>query len=152
MRRFIILAIIGLAGCAQTATVSPQAIAAGAPQAFYPTFPEALFIAASEVCTAPGEVVIRPNRSNMRCEALPTPPVAAGLILEFDGTVESLPRFVYAVIAQQQANGFLVTLDTYIDVPQDGGGVRKVRFAEMGNQIEARDILTMTGGTLLPAN
>ena len=97
MRFFAPLALVVLAGCTAVATGSTEAaLRGGAQQAYFPSYPEGLFFAAAATCDEPGQTVVRPSRDEVRCESLPSPQAAAGLILEHNGTVEDLPRYVFA--------------------------------------------------------
>ena len=124
-----------------------RALAAGAPQAFCPDFPEALFLAHEEVCSRPGETVVRPNDREIRCEMLLPPEMTGGLILQFGGTVEDLPKLVIAFVAQSaRSGGWVVTSDNYVRVPQRDGGIREVRLPNSDLQASTEELFRRSGG------
>ncbi|MGJ8610150.1 MAG: hypothetical protein ACSHWY_03590 [Octadecabacter sp.] len=148
------LAIFGfgllLCGCAEmpSNTAAPLAGEAtdGAQQAYFTGYPGHLFRAAAAVCVAPGQTVVQPSRNQVRCESLPDPEAAAALILQFNGTVEDLPTFVISFEGLETPQGYLVTADNYIRVPQRSGGAQQVRFPDrsVGNEVAA--LLEAAGG------
>lgn len=149
--RVALLGVLAVAGCGTApgsgADSVARARAAGAPGALYPDFPMRLFEAHAEVCSRPGETVVRPSPTEIRCEALLPPEATGGLILEFDGTVEDLPRLVMAFVVEAQENGeFLVFADNYLRVPQRGGGVRQLRFPDAELDANLRELFRRSGG------
>ncbi|EAR51672.1 lipoprotein, putative [Oceanicola granulosus HTCC2516] len=121
--------------------------APGQSKAFFSDYPDRLFYAAAEACTAPGQEIVRPDRSHLRCESLPPVDAAAALILEFDGTVENLPRFVISFASEAADDGgFLVTADNYIRVPQQAGGLRIIRLADSQMGRMMKDVMLRAGG------
>ncbi|WP_375281862.1 hypothetical protein [Pseudooctadecabacter sp.] len=153
MRRSILLLILGLTGCAQTTTSGGSFGAgnqpAGAQQAYFEGYPAGLFFAAGAVCDGPGQNVVRPDENEVRCESLPDPQTAAALILQFDGTVEDLPRFVIAFSGLEDTAGYLVTADSYIRVPLRDGGAQQVRFPDERIEAELSRLLADAGGAPL---
>lgn len=147
MRFFPVIALLALTACTDTATgTTAAALRGGAQQAYFAGYHERLFFAAAETCNEPGQTVVRPNRDEVRCESLPTPQAAAGLILEQNGTVEDLPRYVFAFRGAQSGSGYVVTADTHIRVPQRDGGVRRLRLRDPRLEAELREILMIAGG------
>lgn len=147
----LLVALGALAGCTTPQPTGQagidRAVAAGAPQAYYEAFPANLFAAHAQVCQRPGETVVRPSRTEIRCEVLLPPGMTGGLILEFDGTVEDLPRLVMAFIAQSATEGgWIVTSDSYLRVPQQAGGVRELRMPDPELQEVMRELLAASGG------
>ncbi len=148
------LAVLGLgfllAGCAEMSPNPPAPLsgdgANGAKRAYFAEYPRHLFFAAAEVCAAPGQTVVKPSRNEVRCESLPDPESAAALILQFNGTVESLPTFVISFSGQKLQQGYLVTADNYIRVPQRSGAARQVRFPDMNIGAEMAELLEAAGG------
>jgi hypothetical protein len=147
MRLCLLTALLALSACAPTLHGATEAaLRGGAQQAYFENFPEVLFLAIAETCAGPAQTVVRPNRDEIRCETLPTPQDAAGLILEHNGTVENLPRFIYGVKSVTSGDGRIVTADTYISVPQRDGGIRRIRLRDAHLEAEMREILILTGG------
>jgi len=148
------LAVLGLGflllGCAEipsnTAATGTGEAVEGAQQAYFAQYPDHLCLAAAAVCNAPGQTVVKPNRNEVRCESLPDPESAAAIILRFNGTVESLPKFVISFSGLETAQGYLVTADNYIRVPQRSGGAQHVRFPDMSVGEEVAALLEAAGG------
>ncbi len=139
-----------LAGCTEIAapSVAPTAgnAASGAQQAYFMGYPNSLFAAAAAVCDGPGQTVVRPNINEVRCESLPDVESAAAIILEFNGTVETLPKFVISFVGLETSEGYLVTADNYIRVPQRSGGAQQVRFPDTSVTGELALLLRSAGG------
>ena len=150
MRALVLVMGLGLAACTDmpTSGVSPAAgqAPAGAQQAYFPAFPTVLFAAASGTCDGPGQTLVRPSRDQVRCESLPDPESAAAIILQFNGTVENLPKLVISISGRNTAEGYLVTAEHYINVPQRDGGTQQVRFPDLSVERDVRGLLTAAGG------
>lgn len=154
MRAAILAVALGLAACTDMTTsgsaptVAPALGAApiGAQQAYFQGYPERLFVAAGAVCDAPGQSVVRPSVDEVRCESLPDPESAAALILQFDGTVENLPKLVIAISGRDTAQGYLVTADNYIRVPQRSGQSQLIRFPNQQVESDMARLLRAAGG------
>ncbi|MDC0115930.1 hypothetical protein OAH97_00440 [Octadecabacter sp.] len=149
--RIVILSLgLAVAGCAEVSTSSSAPLAGevsgSAQQAYFTARPERLFTVAEVLCDGPGQSVVKPNANEVRCESLPDPGSAAALILQFDGTVEDLPRLVIAFAGRDTAEGFLVTIDNYISVPQRDGRTQQVRFADPAVAESLAELLTSAGG------
>ena len=146
------LAALGLGACGAPAT-SPESLAraveAGAPQALYSEFPTDLFAFHAEVCARPGETVVQPSPREVRCEILLPPEMTGGIILQFNGTVEDLPKLVMALIAQPSDDGYVVTSDSYLRIPQQDGRVRLVRLPNDETRASIRELFEVSGGTPL---
>ena len=150
MRAAILALGIGLAACTEmpTSGVGPTAGAApnGAQQAYFPNYPNRLFVAAGAVCNGPGQSVVRPSQNEVRCESLPDPESAAAIILQFNGTVENLPKLVISFSGRDTAQGYLVTADNYIRVPQRSGQTQLVRFPDQDVGRDLLRVLQSAGG------
>ncbi len=150
MRALVLVLGLGLAACTDipTSGVAPAAgeAPAGAQQAYFPAFPAVLFAAASETCNGPGQTVVRPNQNIVRCESLPDPESAAAIILQFNGTVEDLPKLVIAISGRDTSQGYLVTADNYLNVPQRDGGTQQIRFPDPEAERDMRNLLVAVGG------
>lgn len=118
-------------------------------QAFFTDFPAPLFLAASESCNGPGDVLVRVARGNIRCEVLPSPPDAATLILAYDGTIEDLPKYVIAFDTELRDDGYLVRNQAYISVPQLNGGEKRIKSPDRRRTRYIREIFAAAGGTIV---
>lgn len=153
IRTAALVSLLGLvAACDVAPSAGPagidRAVAAGAPQAYYADFPSQLFLAHEQVCTRPSEKFVRISATEIRCEMLLPPEMTGGLILEFDGTVEDLPRLIMAFYAQAATEGgWLVTSDSFIRIPQrEGGGVREVRLPDPELRATLTELFRLSGG------
>lgn len=150
MRLAILSFGLVLSGCAEmpvsTAPVPAGLAPDGAQQAYFTDYPDNLFFAAAAVCDGPGQSVVRPSDNEVRCESLPDPESAAAIILQFDGTVEALPKFVISFSGQDTSDGYLVTADNYIRVPQRTGGAQQIRFPDLSVESEMSALLSAAGG------
>ncbi|AGI67856.1 hypothetical protein OAN307_c22320 [Octadecabacter antarcticus 307] len=141
---------LALAGCTETtiSNVAPTAgdAANGAQQAYFPAYPSDLFFAAAAICDGPAQTVVQPGPNEVRCESFPNPESAAAIILQFNGTVQALPKFVISFLGRETSLGYLVTADNYIRVPQRSGGAQQVRFPDPLVSGELSDLLSAAGG------
>lgn len=119
----------------------------GQSRAFFPAFPDRLLTAAVAACNSPGQRPETPDALTVRCLSLPTPDVAAALILSYDGTVTDLPLYVVSFDAAPSQGGYVVTADSYVTVPQTDGTVRTVRLQDPGVASGMMDLLVAAGGT-----
>lgn len=141
---------LGLSGCTTMPVSSVAPIAGNAPvgaqQAYFSDYPDRLFMAAGVVCDDPGQSVVRPSANEVRCESLPDPQTAAAIILQFDGTVENLPKFVISFAGRPTTQGYLVTADNYIRVPQRDGATQLIRFPDPEVSRDMARLLEAAGG------
>lgn len=150
MRAALIITGLLLAGCTEIPQSSGAPTAGQAPtgaqQAYFTGYPERLFAAAALTCDGPGQSVVQPNANEVRCESLPDPESAAAIILQFDGSIEDLPKFVISFAGRDSAQGYLVTADNYIRVPLRDGGVQQIRFPDPTVERDVKDLLEAAGG------
>jgi hypothetical protein len=153
------LMLFALAACSADRPLAvadlPPTVAAPAPgdalqpgqrQARFADYPQTLFTAARAACAAPGQSPTEPAPGVLRCETLPTPDIAATLILGYGGTVEALPLYVISFSAAPFDTGFLVTADSYVAVPQTDGTLREVRLADPEVEAGMTELLVAAGG------
>jgi hypothetical protein len=76
-----------------------------AAQAYFADYPARLFMTAEALCDGPGQNVVKPDRNQLRCESLSDPESTAAMILQFDGTVEDLPKLVIAFSERPAGEG-----------------------------------------------
>jgi hypothetical protein len=131
------------------ATLAPASdgpLQPGQRQAHFSAYPDRLFSAARAACSAPGQVPTEPAPGLLRCETLPTPDIAATLILAYGGTVEALPLYVVSFSAAPDTAGYLVTADSYVAVPQTDGTLREIRLPDPAVEASLVDLLVAAGG------
>lgn len=150
MRVATFLISFALAGCTGISTFSnaPNAgqTSGSAQQAYFSAKPMRLFAAAAALCDGPGQTVVTPNNNEVRCESLPDPESAAAIILQFNGTVEALPLLIIAFAGRDTDQGYLVTADNYIRVPQRSGPAQLVRYNDPLTGEKLAELLSAAGG------
>lgn len=134
---------------APVADLPPLAPGPGRQRALFDSFPESLLEAVEAACDDPGETLLTTVTGALRCEALPPPEIAASLILNYDGTVQDLPRFVLSFTTLARDGRYLVTSENYIRVPQRSGPDRQVRITDPGVESSMIRLLTAAGGVLV---
>lgn len=153
MHRLFLAACLAAMACTPVpppgATATPPGPVSGAQKALFASYPAPLFSLAEEVCSDPAETAVRPSRDEFRCERLPNPQAAGALILEFNGTIEALPRYVLRLSGVETPDGYVVTADNFIRVPQASGGSRIITFPDPEVEAAWREILTRIGGTVV---
>tara|TARA_R110001606_G_C15156404_1_gene626445 strand:+ start:166 stop:624 length:459 start_codon:yes stop_codon:yes gene_type:complete len=142
-----------LGACAATVPPTPPRADAdvGVERAFFDTYPAPLFLSLAAVCAGPGQSIVRPSANRLQCESLPDPESAAALILNYDGTITDLPRYVIGLQADPVASGFDVSTSYYIRVPQLSGRSVEVRLRDPALGREMRRTLQAAGGRLTDA-
>ena len=101
---------------------------------------------AEALCDGPRQNVVKPDRNQLRCESLSDPESTAAMILQFDGTVEDLPKLVIAFSERPTDEGYLMTIDNYIRVPGRDGGAQQVRFVDPRVTDNLAEFLKTAGG------
>jgi len=151
----ILCCLFLLGGCGAARSTASEVAAAGPDQgiqqALFTERPDNLLWAASEACAAPGQFLLRPGPGRVTCESLPTPEIAAALILRYDGTVSDLPRYVISFAADPVTGGYLVTTENFIRVPQRQGPALLIRLQDPLITDAFRNMLIAAGGTLVAA-
>lgn len=154
MRIALFVIALFVAGCTDmptsstTSGIGPAAGAgpAGSQQAYFATYPGQLFQAFAALCNKPGQTLARASRNEVRCEGLPPVESAAAIILQFNGSVEDLPKIVTSFMGRPLNNGYLVTVDNYISVPQRTGGTQQIRIPDPELNREISQLLRSVGG------
>jgi hypothetical protein len=149
--RFAVLASLFLLAACATPAADPRPVAeVGLERAYFDAFPTRLFAAMEAVCSQPGQSVVRPSATELRCESLPDPQTAAALILGYGGTINELPQLIVGLSAAPEGAGFVITADHFIRVPQPRGPERQIRLRDARLAAEMRDVLVAAGGVLVP--
>ena len=128
-------------------SAGPVTVYPEAQRARFDVFPDPLLRAAVAACVNPGQTLRRAEADVVVCESLPSPEGAAAIILAHNGTVTDIPRLFTTLVVAAEGEGYLVTGDTYIAVPQRTGGVVQIRLPESDAGI--RDLLQRAGGVLV---
>jgi hypothetical protein len=83
----------------------------------------------------------------LRSETLPTPDIAAALILNFGGTVESLPLDTVSSASTAREGGYLVTADSFVIIARVDGALCEMRLPDPQVDQGMMDLLVAAGGT-----
>lgn len=111
----------------------------------------AMFLdAAATACAAPGQTALRPDADTLRCESLPEPDAAAGLILAYDGDLGNLPRYVVRFSGAPVSGGYRLRAESFIDIPRRDGSHVEIRPDDPAVFDRFGDLLTRAGGRVLP--
>ena len=137
-----------LGACAEPTSTFSFAPSVG--RAYFDSFPELLYEAASRACSSPADTIIRPSRNELRCEALPTPDAAAGLILAHNGVIEDLPRYVMSYVSEPSGDGYVTTVDFHVRIPQRDGSTKILRINDTGIDRRLDQLITVAGGQPVP--
>ncbi|MFQ6551989.1 hypothetical protein AAD018_006540 [Aestuariibius insulae] len=149
MRALLVLPIVLiLTACEPVDPRTPFSVEGrpAAQMAYFAEYPEDLLDAAADACSRPGDRLAQRDRERIRCESFLPPEATAGLILEFDGTVDDLPILIFDFQTTRQGDGYVVLADNFVRVPQRSGPPKQVRLEDPRfNRILAR-ILAGAGG------
>ncbi|MFQ6548976.1 hypothetical protein AADZ90_013540 [Aestuariibius sp. 2305UL40-4] len=145
---YLAFLMLPLAACAPPVDVAQFAVAdrPGAQAAYFSEYPSDLLDAAQEACSGPGDEIRRHQGDSFSCEMLLPPEATAGIILEYDGNLEDLPRFVFRFDTEERGSGYLVTTDNFVRVPQRDGGTIRIRLRDMRLERRMAILLTQAGG------
>lgn len=111
----------------------------GAPERF-----NALFQAA---CNDPGDRFVRPTRAVRQCRSLPSPDLAAFLLVQYDGALE-LPTLVIQTEERPSGGPVEVGFSYFAEVPQKSGTARRIYFKDRELDAFIDQLLVSSGGTL----
>lgn len=143
-----------LLGCTAPTPHSTKAPAQQQQHAFYQNKPTDLFTGLSNYCVTPAQHLERLSPSHIRCHQFLDPETTADLILAYTGSPQDLPTLIGGIssVRGQFAgqSGFLVTFETYINVPQANGPPIRVFHRNPAIIRAYRTMLRVTGGTEVP--
>lgn len=144
-----LVALALVAGCTQTLTLSQnkEDAAAQTRSARFEARPEMMFAAARSACSGPGERFVSPAPGIAQCHILMEPQTTAGVLLNFDGTMEDLPRLVISLSETKAAEGWVVTSCAFLRVPTKDGHLRRVVQSDPRIRAKLAELLGRMGGT-----
>ncbi|WP_424986562.1 hypothetical protein [Microbulbifer sp. S227A] len=141
---FGLLASVVLAGCA------PQDVVETNAKARFAAYPDSLVAALESACKGPAQTFARPVPDSIECrEYLPPEPTAA-IILTYDGIAGDLPQLVIRFQTREDAQGYLVENDVYLNVPQKSGPPLKVKQQDPRLNRVVNALYRRSGGTPEP--
>lgn len=149
MRIFLGLALV-LAACTPQLVERTATSADDVPErrALFPGAPTTLNESFRAACNDPGDTYARPVQSVRQCRSLPTPDLAAYLLLEFDGALE-VPLIIIQTEERPSTDGVEVAFSYYAEVPQKSGALQRVYFRDRRLD-EFIDLLLVASGGSLP--
>lgn len=140
MRRFLILLLCVPGACATPMDQTTSRTAR------FPNYPTELFAAFKKSCSEPAQTFLRQGPNQRECrEFLPPEPTALA-ILKYDGHTDDLPQLVIRISTRPDAKEHLVTIETYLDVPQKSGGSVHVIFPSPQYDWQMASLFEMAGG------
>lgn len=141
MRHKFVLALVVLAGCAT------QDIGTVSQSARFSSYPTDLFKIFESSCIGPDKTVVHPGPDIIECREFLSPAATGALVLEYEGTLDALPKRVIRLQAHREEQSYVVVNDVYIVIPQMNGG-RDKHVRQYNTQVH-RDLNTLyrhTGG------
>jgi len=104
-----------------------QDVAVSSGKARFTEYPDALIDAFETACEGPAQSFSRPAPNLIECREYLPPATTAVIILSFDGPPEALPALVIQFRTIEDAPGYLVENDVFLNVPQKSGVPLQVR-------------------------
>ena len=126
--RTIILGLFALtAACAPRFTETSVAPGEALPinEARFSERPERLHQAFQESCSRPTDSYTTNGANQARCQMVPPPDIAAGLLVRFDGALE-IPMIVVERVTREDEDGYVVGISYFANVPKKSGGNQRV--------------------------
>ena len=138
---------VSLIGCSTeyTETLLQPGDSARVNEALYVVEPQGLYAAFRESCTGPGSKYTALGATGARCRLVPSPDLAAQLLLRYDGALD-VPYYFIERRTRAQGNAFVITLDYFASVPLKNG--REKRIYLRSNRLDRRidEMFVRTGG------
>ncbi|MEL6103702.1 MAG: hypothetical protein AAFV87_09905 [Pseudomonadota bacterium] len=97
--------------------------------ALFESQPDPLDDAFRAACDSPGDTIRMMSRGIVQCRILPSPDLAAFLLLEFDGALEA-PILVMQKRTTQADGRYLVEMSYFAEITQKSGAARRVYFQQ----------------------
>ena len=147
--RFLILALPLLcAACAPQYTERTAEPNAKLPvnEARFAERPELLHMAFRDSCQGPTDSYANFGANRARCQMIPPPDVAAGLLVRFDGALD-IPKIIVERETRAADDGFVVGISYFATVPKKSGASQRVylRSRDLDRTIE--NLFRAFGGT-----
>ncbi|SEP56515.1 hypothetical protein [Thalassovita taeanensis] len=116
-------------------------------RARFDSFPPRLAPAVEAACNRPEQRVIYPTPELIECRTLMPPDPTGSLIMAYDGTLTDLPETVIRFHSTSDADGLILAVSFFIDVPQASGGHLFVALRSPALTRRFTAILRELGGT-----
>jgi hypothetical protein len=141
--RLLFVPFVALLGACSAALPPPSS-----GKARYDAYPETLLAAFRSACTGRAQSFVRPSDGIAECREFLPPEATAAIILSFDGTAEDLPELVIRFETLADSEGYLVSNDVFLNVPQKSGDPLQVRQTDPRLTRAFDALYQRTGGTL----
>lgn len=115
--------------------------------ATFPGAPEDLNASFQAACNDPGDRYVRPRRGVRQCRTLPSPDLAAFLLVQYDGALE-VPTLVIQTEERTAGGPVEVGFSYFAEVPQKSGDTRRIYFKDRELDGFIDQLLVASGGTL----
>ena len=127
MRPYMLCVFAALTACAPQYTETLLAPGASAPvnEARFAARPDLLHQAFRDSCQGPTDEYSAPDGTTGRCQMVPSPDIAANLILRYDGALE-IPHIVVERQTRPVSDGYVVAISYFASIPQKAGAPRRV--------------------------
>lgn len=135
-----ILSPLCLWACAQ------QDIEPATGKARFSEYPRSLVTAFESFCDSPAKTLVRPTRHRSECRMLMPPMATAAVIFEYGGTPEKLPQVVIGLNTNPDPPGYLVSIETYLRVPQTNGQTLHAPYESRSLDKKINEVFVRSGG------
>jgi len=115
--------------------------------ALFPGAPTQLRSSFRAACTDPGDQYLRRSGGIRQCRSLPTPELAAFLLVQYDGALE-VPKLIIQTEERGTGAPVEVGFSYFAEVTQKSGSVQRVYFRDRELDGFIDRLLVATGGTL----
>lgn len=147
---FLALLLLGAAACAPQYTERTAEPGTTLPvnEARFAERPELLHMAFRDSCQGPTDSYAKLSGDKARCQMIPPPDVAAGLLVRFDGALD-IPKIVVERSTRAVEGGYVVGISYFATVPKKSGNRQRVylRSRDLDRTIER--LFLAFGGTPL---
>lgn len=150
MRSYILVLAGLISGCAPQYVERTATTDAELPvnEARFDERPERLHAAFRDSCQGPTDSYSVIGQDQARCQMIPPPDVAAGLLVQFDGALE-IPKIIVERMTRPADDGFVVGISYFASVPKKSGGNQRVYLRSRDLDRTIATLFRAFGGTPL---
>ena len=145
MHRIFVIIMLAVAGC--TPINGGADPADGRTAARFSERPDDLFAALEATCSDPSDTFVRESADRVQCRSFLPPEPTAALILNYDGTLDDLPKLVVQFSGQRDVDGYVLENSYYVSVPQKRGPALQVRQGDWLVERRMRALMRAAGGS-----
>lgn len=118
-------------------------------EARFTEFPDLLHMAFRESCQGPADSYAATGQNKAQCQTVPSPDVAAGLLLRYDGALD-VPYIVLERQTRAVDNGFVVGISYFASVPKRSGADQRIYLRSRNLDQTIADLFRAFGGDPIP--